>query len=98
VRKIDRTSVVHALPNVAFSRLHEDLLGIDERAGYCYSLNASAARIWELAAYPVSVEEVCSILCAEFDIDSLTCAREVIEFLSAMRESGLVGIIDAASV
>lgn len=69
---------------------------MDQRAGYCYSLNASAARIWELMCHPIPVGSICSAVCGEFEVDPETCAREISEFLQAMQDSGLIFVTDAA--
>lgn len=69
---------------------------MDERAGYCYSLNASAAKIWDLIHTPTSVGSICAVLCEEFAVDPETCIQDVSELLSAMREAGLIRVTDAA--
>jgi len=71
------------------------MLAIDERAGFCYSMNLSAARVWELIVAPVAVADVCATLCNEFAVDRETCLRDVCEILSAMRVAGLVNVADA---
>jgi Coenzyme PQQ synthesis protein D (PqqD) len=87
--------VVRSNPDIPSSRLDDDLLAIDERGGYCYSMNGSAARIWELIATPKAVGDVCTALCQEFVVDRETCLRDLSGILSAMSEAGLVDIVDA---
>ena len=94
--RIDVSCVVSCNPDIPFSPLDEDMLAIDERAGYCYSLNSSAARIWHLALTPASVGEICTVLCKEFAIDHETCLRDVSELLLDMRDAGLIKVADAA--
>jgi hypothetical protein len=91
---IDARCVVSSNTDIPFTRLQEDMLAIDERAGYCYSLNTSAARIWDLIRNPASVGDICAILCKEFSVDRETCIRDVSELLSAMRDAGLIRVID----
>jgi hypothetical protein len=92
---IDARCVVSGNPDIPSSRLDDDLLAIDERGGYCYSMNASAARVWELVATPTVVSDVCTVLCDEFEVDRETCLRDVSEILADMREAGLVNVADA---
>jgi hypothetical protein len=94
---INEQSVVSGNADIVFSRLDDDLLAMDERAGYCYSLNFSAARIWDLVRTPTAVESICSVLCKEFPIDPETCRRDVCELLSAMRDAGLVTVLTHAA-
>jgi hypothetical protein len=90
--KIQPEFLVCSTVNLPFAQLHEDFLAIDSAAGYCYSMNASAARIWELIPSPVSVSSLCSALCGEFDIDVTQCQEQVIDFLTAMADAGLVRV------
>jgi hypothetical protein len=59
-------------------------------------LNLSAARIWALASVPVSVSELCSALCSEFEVDPEVCSRDLIDFLLAMKAAGLIKVSDHA--
>jgi hypothetical protein len=90
--KIHPLSVVCATNDLPFFRLHNDLLAIDERGGYCYSLNPSAARIWELIPKPTPVKDICAALYREFVVDEAKCQEEVMEFLGALAEAGLVKV------
>jgi Coenzyme PQQ synthesis protein D (PqqD) len=91
----DSRSIVSSATNIPFSRLDDDLLALDEQAGYCYSLNASAARVWELVATPTSVGSICDVLCTEFAVDRDTCLRDVCELLSALLEAGFIKVTHA---
>ncbi|HEX4278869.1 MAG TPA: PqqD family protein [Bryobacteraceae bacterium] len=93
---IDSRSIVVTTSAIPFARLDDDMLAIDERAGFCYSMNASAVRVWELAANPMSVGDICAALCQEFAVEPDTCVRDVSELLTAMRDAGFVSVTDAA--
>jgi hypothetical protein len=96
---INEHSLISSNTEIAFSRLDDDLLAMDERAGFCYSLNVSAARIWDLIRTPTSVEAVCSALCKEFQVDAATCMRDVSELLNELLAAGLIKVSsDAARV
>jgi hypothetical protein len=90
--KIHSGSVVCSIGNIPFSRLHDDLLAIDQRAGYCYSMNSSAARIWELIPNRTAVSSVCAVLCREFGVDEEQCQADVVDFLGALAAAGLVEV------
>jgi hypothetical protein len=93
--RIDKRCVISRNPDVSFTRLHDDMLAIDERAGYCYSMNVSATRIWELMMEPVTVGDICTVLCRDFVVTEETCLSDVAELLSTMRETGLVRVESA---
>jgi hypothetical protein len=88
---------VSAKRGISASKLHDDILALDEQAGYCYSLNASAARVWELIATPISLDELCQILSREFIVDKELCLQDVSELLSSMNESGMITVRDGQS-
>jgi hypothetical protein len=88
--KIEPGAVITRTSEIPFVSLDEDMLAMDESAGKCYSLNVSAARVWDAIASPTSVGSVCESLCKEFAVDPETCLADVSELLFAMREAGLV--------
>ena len=96
IPSLDPRSIVSSATDIPFSRLHDDILAIDQNAGYCYALNASAARVWDLILTPTSVGSLCAALCREFAVDRETCLRDVSDLLTALREAGLIKVTDAA--
>jgi Coenzyme PQQ synthesis protein D (PqqD) len=89
---LDPGSIISGKTGISFSKVHEDILALDEEAGYCYSMNASAARIWELIATPLSLDDLCTALCMEFSIDKESCLRDASELITVMRDAGIVTV------
>lgn len=83
---------------IDFSRLGDELLAIDDKTEHCYSLNYSAARVWELIATPVSVDSICVKLSEEFAVDNEQCLADVVQLLQVLEEAGLARVIRASSV
>jgi len=75
---------------LGFFRLDDSLIAVDQEAGYCYALNSTGARIWELIASPTDMPSIRDLLCQEFDVDPDACLREIVEILSDMKAAGLV--------
>lgn len=96
--KVDAGSVVCSSGNLPFARLHDDLMAIDPNAGYCYSMNYSAARIWELIPTPTAVSKICDVLCAEFGVGEEQCYEDVVGFLTALANAGLVKVAPVVKV
>lgn len=71
-------------------RLHDELVMMDIQKGKYFSLNHVATQIWDMLEQPLSLEEVCSRLTEEFDIDSDQCRKEVALHLDEMQKLGLV--------
>jgi hypothetical protein len=76
--------------NLPSYKVDDSLIFLDRQGGYCYALNPTGARIWDLIAHPVSVADICDTLCGEFAVDRETCEREVIEILDEMRKAELL--------
>lgn len=90
-------SIVSRTADILFTKLDDDMLALDEQREYCYALNESAGRVWELIGTPTSVSAICVRLCQEFAVDEETCVREVLQLLQGLHEAGLVQVNDAAS-
>jgi len=95
--KIDSTSVVQRAKDVPFSQLDDELLAIDAQAGYCYSLNETAGRVWELIAVPLSIRAVCTQLREHYAVDETICQQEVIMLLKGLCDAGLVQVVEGTA-
>lgn len=78
--------------DIPFAKVHDEMLALDEQAGYYYVLNETSNRVWELIPEFVVVEEICERLCQEFSVDAETCQREVLLLLHGLYEAGLIQI------
>ncbi|MES2494670.1 MAG: PqqD family peptide modification chaperone [Pseudomonadota bacterium] len=68
----------------------EELLMMSTAEGKYFNLNDVGTRIWELLAQPVSADGLVAALTAEYAIDADTARAQVTEFLTALRERGLL--------
>jgi hypothetical protein len=82
---------------IPFSQLNDELLAIDADAGYCYALNESAGRVWDLIAMPMTINAICAQLGKEYTVDRATCMRQVTALLQGLYDAGLVQVDDAAT-
>jgi len=94
--KIIATTIIRRGKDISFSDLDDELLAIDAQAGYCYSLNETAGRVWALIATPTPVVAVCEQLCREFAVDQATCLRQMIFLVQGLYDAGLVQMVVAA--
>jgi PqqD family protein of HPr-rel-A system len=93
-KQIHPDAIVSRAVDILFSQVDDELLAVDEQAGYFYMMNESARRVWELIEEPMSVNAVCARLCQEFTVDEATCLREVLQVLHNLHEAGLVQVED----
>lgn len=94
--KINSASIVKRGKEVLFSQLDDELLAIDAQVGYCYSLNETAGRVWELISASMPVSAVCAQLRQEFAVDEATCLRETLALLQALCDAELAQEIGEA--
>lgn len=58
--------------------------------GAVISLNESGAFLWNQLQEPKTSDELISALCAEYSIDAATAAADVADFISLLKEHGLM--------
>jgi hypothetical protein len=83
-------TLVARADNLVSSRVDDSIIAINRDLGYCFAMNVTGARVWELISSPIRVGSVRDALCDEFLVDRDTCLRDVLAILSQMRENGLL--------
>ena len=68
----------------------EELVMMSIEAGRYYGVNAVGARIWELLETPQTIQQLCTQICAEFDVDAQTCQTAILDFARDLIENGVV--------
>jgi DNA-binding transcriptional regulator GbsR (MarR family) len=69
-----------------------ELVALHVENGTCYGFNGTATRVWSLLAEPMTLDELCGALTAEFDVDAETCRADVSELLRELESDGLIDI------
>lgn len=67
-----------------------EMVGLDLGSGTCFGFNDTAYRIWQLVEQPMPLQQLCDTLAGEFDVDPVTCAREVRTLLDDLAGDGLI--------
>lgn len=88
---------LHRLPGTEFSRLDDAYLAIDSARGFCYSLNATAGRAWELMEQPITLAKLCAQMQSEFAVEEESCRTEISVIVTQLRAAGLVKVTDSVS-
>jgi hypothetical protein len=70
--------------------LDEWLVMMDIDAGKYYLLDDVASVVWTRLAAPTSVADLVDELCSRYDVDPSRCEADVLPFLTALHEKGLV--------
>ena len=94
---LEASTTVRRGKDIPFDQLDDEFLAIDAQAGYCYALNETARRVWDLLVTPQPVQSICAQLRREYAVDETTCLREVTTLLRSLGEAGLVVVHAAPS-
>jgi Coenzyme PQQ synthesis protein D (PqqD) len=68
----------------------DDLVLLNPDSEVFFSLNETAARIWELLAEPRTQEDLVETLREEYDVSESQCQTAVSTFLAQAREHGVL--------
>lgn len=91
---ISTESIVRRTESVPFTSMGDELLAIDAARGFLYSLNEPAGRAWQLMQEPIAARDVCASLLREYSVGEAMCVDDVINLLEALREAGLVEVVE----
>lgn len=86
----DSQSLYQRLPGTVTSEIDGELVALNVAKGTCYGLNAIATRVWNLILDAKSLEEICSVLIAEYAVDDQTCRTDVGQLLEDLVGEELV--------
>ena len=73
----------------------EEMVMLSADAGRYYSLNAVGRRLWELLETPRTRAELRAAICAEFEVDDVTCEADIAKFVGEMINNGLLHAAEA---
>lgn len=90
-------SVVQAKGNLV-SDMNGEKVMMSIGSGKYYNLGQIGGRIWELIEAQISVEQLVSLLVAEYDIEQALCEVQTTSFLEQMIQEGLIEVQGKAKV
>jgi hypothetical protein len=74
------------------SEVDEEVVALDVEKGQCYGLNAVGTRVWRMLDTPMSLQEICSALQGEYEVEPELCRDEVGRLLADLQSEGLVEV------
>lgn len=91
---IDSATVLTQSTQQVSCNLNEEVAILDLEKAVYFGLEGVGAHIWQALAEPRSVAEICESVVEEFDVAPETCRDDVIRFLTALKEAGLVRSVE----
>ena len=89
---LSRSSTIRRNPDLLHAVAGDDILMMSVEAGAYYGLEQAGARIWELMADPITVEQMCARLTEEYDVTADVCEAEVLAFLHHLAEQHIIDV------
>jgi coenzyme PQQ synthesis protein D (PqqD) len=86
-------SIVTASRQQASRQLGEETVILHFTRGMYFGLNAVGARVWALLETPTRVSDIHAAILEEFDVDSETCARDVLALLEQLSDRELIEVV-----
>jgi hypothetical protein len=90
----DRQITLKSIVSVSKSQTYSELLGeiviLELESGVYYGLNETGSRIWSLIQQSKTVAEIRNTLLAEYEIDSESCTRYVVDLIEDLNAKNLV--------
>ena len=94
--QLDANSVISRGAEHVETRAGDQTLMMSIQQGKYYSVDATAARIWELIEHPASISAIVEQLIAEYDVDPEECATQVRAFVGELIDNGLAVELEGA--
>ena len=76
--------------DVIWREVEGQVVGLDLRSSQYFSLNSTAATLWDLLADDVDRDELVRALVSAHDIDPVRAEADVDQFTQCLRDNGLV--------
>lgn len=83
-------SVIKRDESLLTQELEEELVIANLSSGRYFGLGESGKRIWDLLERPMALDNICTTLLEEYEIDRASCERAVLTFASRLLEKGIV--------
>lgn len=77
-------------PHAAWRRIDEEAVVLDLRSSVYYSLNDTAARIWESLGEGLSGTDIVARIGAEYEADEATARKDVVDTLRLLLKDELI--------
>lgn len=92
--RIPDSATIVALPDLLANEFDGEVVVLNLRDGVYYGLEDVGARIWQLLQQPITVEGICQVLVAEYDVEPDRCRRDVRALVGDLAARGLVELVD----
>jgi len=83
-------------PEVISANLGAELAVLDLPGGSYLGFNATASHVWRLLQDPLTLEQICIAMVAEFEVEPAVCRMEVQSLVNRLLSAGLITASNAS--
>ncbi len=87
---ITLTTIIARTDQILANTLDEETVLLSIANSQYYGMKSVATRIWELIATPIEVGDIIKVLLEEYAVSESECAIDVLSFLAALQQEGLI--------
>jgi hypothetical protein len=88
--KIALETKVQRNPEMVSGNMDGEVVMLSLQRGEYFGLDKVGSRIWELIEQPIIVSRIKILLLEEYEVDELTCEKDLLEFLEDLEKKGLL--------
>jgi hypothetical protein len=88
--KLTLDSKVQRNPEMVSGNMDGEIVMLSLQRGEYFGLDKVGSRIWELIEQSITVDNIKKVLLDEYEVDVLTCEKDLIEFLEDLESKGLL--------
>lgn len=88
-------TLIRQNPDQIAAEADGEVLMMHVESGTYYGLNDVGSFIWKQLTAPRTVQDVCTAIQSEFEVDESRCTEDALAFLEGMVKDGLVDVVDA---
>lgn len=79
-------------PDIISTDMESETVMMSIERGEYFGLNPIGGLTWSLLTQPSTVASLCAALCARYDVDEAECQTDVLRFIGALQQRGLVSV------
>jgi Coenzyme PQQ synthesis protein D (PqqD) len=92
---VNLSSAVTLSPHQISSTLGDEIVIMNHQTGVYHGVQGVSAFVWNLLAQPISVQNICDRVIAEYNVDPPRAQADVLNLLNQLLQEGLVVLVDS---
>lgn len=80
-------------PDLISTDMDGDTLAMSVERGEYFGIGGVGSRVWALLEQPVFIEDVVRTVCAEFEVDEVTCRADLTVFFDDLLAHRLIAVV-----